>query len=39
VLQWLNPLLSTLLWAELTLSRWVSPPFGSSIFLVGQKAG
>jgi SAM-dependent methyltransferase len=37
--RWLNPLLSTLLWAEFSLSRWVSLPFGSSIFLVGQKAG
>jgi SAM-dependent methyltransferase len=36
---WLNPTLGTLLWVEFTLSRWVSLPFGSSIFLVGQKSG
>jgi SAM-dependent methyltransferase len=35
--RWLNPALGALLWVELTLSRWVSLPFGSSIFLVGQK--
>jgi SAM-dependent methyltransferase len=35
--RWLNPLLSALLWVEVTLTRWVSLPFGSSVFLVGQK--
>jgi SAM-dependent methyltransferase len=34
---WLNPLLSALLWVEVTLARWASLPFGSSVFLVGQK--
>jgi SAM-dependent methyltransferase len=37
--RWLNPLLSTLLWAEVTIAPRVSLPFGSSIFLVGQKPG
>jgi SAM-dependent methyltransferase len=34
---WLNPALSALLWVEVRVTRWISLPLGSSVFLVAQK--
>jgi SAM-dependent methyltransferase len=36
---WLNPVLSALLWVEVRMTRWISLPLGSSVFLLAQKPG
>jgi hypothetical protein len=33
----LNPVLSAWLWVEVRMTRWISLPLGSSVFLLAQK--